>query len=254
MTGRVGFGAGSSVLITGASSGIGAALAARLAPLGVRLLLSGRDPDRLAAVARPLGARMLVADLSVPGAGAELGRRALSAAGHVDVLINNAGVGAAGPTATTPQDPGDLLAVNLLAPIQLTQALLPALLERGRGQVVFVGSIAGSVGVREEAVYAASKAGLACFADSLRQEVGPRGVNVLLVVPGVVDTPFFARRGAPYDRGRPRPIPAPHVATVILRGLQAGRDDVVVPGWLRIPDRLHGVAPGLYRRLAQRWS
>lgn len=242
------------VLITGASSGIGAALAAALATLPARLILTGSDGERLEQIARPLGASTLVADLAVPGAGAELAARAVTLGGRIDVVVNGAGLGAAGATPDTPPDVDRMVAVNLTAPIQLTQALLPPMLDRGSGHLVFIGSIAGALGVRHEAVYAATKAALATFAASLRQEVTAGGVDVVLVVPGVVDTPFFARRGAPYARRWPRPIPPERVALAVLDGLRTGRAEVVVPRWLSIPLRLHGATPGLYRRLATRWG
>lgn len=258
MTRLTGLPRGAGVLITGASAGIGAALAramaAALAGSGVRLLLTGRNIDRLQAVGRAVGAQTLAIDLAVPGAGSELARRAIDALGRVDVLINNAGIGAAGPTATTPAAVDRLVAVNLTAPIQLTQALLPTLLERGSGQLVFVGSIAGSLGVRDEAVYSATKAGIAIFAESLRQEVRSRGIGVTLVVPGVVDTGFFRSRGSTYDRRRPRPIPAERVAAAIVHGLRSRSEEIVVPRWLVVPSRLHGATPALYRRLAGRWG
>ena len=98
--------------------------------------------------------------------------------------------------------------MNLLAPIHLARLLVPDMAKYGTGHLVFVSSIAGATGGRDEAVYAAAKAGLACFAESLSYEMSGRGVGVSVVVPGVVDTPFFDRRGRPYGR-RPRPRSRP---------------------------------------------
>jgi short-subunit dehydrogenase len=236
---------GATVLITGASSGIGAATARAVAAAGGRAMLTGRDGDRLAAVAAETGGIAFVADLT----------RQVEVTGPVDVLVNNAGVGWAGPfDEMTDADIDRLIAVNLAAPIRLTRALVPRMVERGRGHVVFVASIAGATGVRNEAVYAATKAGLIYFADSLRYELGGTGVGVSVVLPGVVDTPFFDRRGRPYHRRRPAPIPAERVARTIVTAIERDRAEAYQPGWMRIPARLRGGAPALFRRLARRYG
>jgi short-subunit dehydrogenase len=154
-----------------------------------------------------------------------------------------------------PQDTVDRLqTVNLGAPIALTRALLPGMRERGRGRLVFVTSIAGRLGVAGESVYAATKAGLDCFAESLRLELRGTGVTVGVVVPGVVDTPFFERRGAPCPRRRPRPIPATAVADAVARCVETGAAEIYAPRWLRLPVAVRGVLPGPYRRLAARFG
>ncbi|QYC45867.1 putative oxidoreductase [Nonomuraea coxensis DSM 45129] len=238
------------VLVTGASSGIGAALAHALAGEGARLTLTGRDRERLAAVAAATGASTVVCDLATQAG--ELAARA----GHVDVLVNNAGVGWAGPFVEMPAGSAErLLAVNLAAPIALTRLLLPGMLAAGRGHVVFVASIAGAVGVAREAVYSATKAGLTVFAEGLRHELhGTPGVGVSVLLPGVVDTPFFVRRGAPYPRRRPAPIPPERVARAVVAAIRHGRPESYVPGWLRLPARLRGAAPGPFRLLARRFG
>ncbi|MEU7879038.1 SDR family NAD(P)-dependent oxidoreductase [Microbispora bryophytorum] len=250
--------AGARVLVTGASSGIGAATALELSARGARLVLSGRDEEALAGVAARTGGEALPADLS-PGApeGTPDGVADLAArAGPVDVLVACAGEGWSGPFTRMPGGTADrLVAVNLTAHVRLTRLLLPGMAERGRGHLVYVASIAGVVGVREEAVYAATKAGLLAFAESLRYElpaVKGNGVGVTTVVPGVVDTAFFARRGRPYARRRPAPVPPERVARAIAVAVERGRAEVYVPAWLRLPARLHGAAPGVFRLLA-RW-
>ncbi|HJU46759.1 MAG TPA: SDR family NAD(P)-dependent oxidoreductase, partial [Gaiellaceae bacterium] len=166
-----------------------------------------------------------------------------------------AGVGLAGPAAeVAPAAVERLVAVNLAAPLLLTRALLPGLLERRRGHLVFVASIAGHVGVKGEAVYAATKGGLITFAESLQQELAGSGVGVTLVSPGVVDTPFFEHRGSPYARSRPRPVPPEPLAREIADAIEAGRAHVIVPRWLGLPLRLHGLLPGFYRSLARRFG
>jgi short-subunit dehydrogenase len=249
---------GAVVLVTGASSGIGAATATALATAGASLLLSGRDEARLADVAARTGGTPLGGDLAVPGGAAALAEQAKAAAaarGGVDILVNNAGLGWAGSFGDIPAAKvSELATVNLAAPIELTRLLVPGMAERGRGGVAFVSSIAGVTGVRGEAVYAATKAGLGAFAESLAYEVRGRGVTVSVIVPGVIDTPFFSRRGTAYSRARPAPIPAARVAAAIVSALEHDRAVVYVPGWLRFPAWLHGTAPAAFRALAARFG
>ncbi|MFB9905958.1 SDR family NAD(P)-dependent oxidoreductase [Allokutzneria oryzae] len=247
--------AGSVVLVTGASSGIGAATAHRLAGAGARLVLHGRDADRLTAVAAATGGTALTVDLSGPAGARALARAAVEVAGQVDVLVSNAGRGWCGPLpAMTGAQVGEVVAVNLVSPIELTRALLPGMLARGHGRLVYVGSIAARTGVAEEAVYAASKAGVDGFAESLRFELAGTGLGVSVVVPGVVATPFFARRGRPYRRSLPRPVAPETVAAVIERMIVTGRAERHVPGWLAVPAALRVVAPSAYRWLAARFG
>lgn len=243
------------VLVTGASSGIGAATAMRFAAGGARLVVTGRNEERLRDVATRTGATQVTADLTQPGAPELLVDKTLAAEGRVDVLVCNAGAGWAGPIAELAgPKASELISLNLLAPVQLAALLAPGMAERGSGRLVFVSSIAGATGVRNEAVYAATKAGLNNLAESLSYELTGTGVGVSLVLPGVVDTPFFGSRGRPYDRRRPVPIPAERVARVITRAVARDLDVVYVPRWLRFPAWLHGAAPRTFRRLAIRFS
>jgi short-subunit dehydrogenase len=242
---------GRTVLVTGASRGIGRATAVALAGAGARIKATGRDEAALGALAEETGADYLAADLADGPAVDRVARWA----GEVDVLVNNAGFGWVGPfQGMTAEAIHELVQVNLVAPLQLTNLLLPGMLRRGAGQVVNVASIAGHVGVRHEAVYAATKAALIAFTESLRYEVAGSGVGVTLVSPGVIDTAFFEREGRPYDRSFPRIRRPESVAAGILRAIERGRPDVFVPRWMAFPARLRGAMPGLYRRLASRFG
>jgi len=239
-------------LVTGASSGIGRALAGRLVTAGAHVFAHGRDEQALSTIA---GATPLLADLAEPPAARRLADQVLDRAGRVDLLVSNAGSGWAGALCELrPEVVDRLVAVNLRAPLQLTRAVLPGMLDRGHGRLVFVGSIAGRLGVRDEAVYAATKAGLDVFAESLRAELAGTGVGVTVVVPAVVDTPFFARRGRPYQRRYPRPLPVGRVADAVLAAIEADRAEVYLPGWLRLPVAIRALFPAAYRRLSGRFG
>lgn len=246
--------AGARALVTGASSGIGREVAQSLAAAGCSLLLTGRDTAALARVAAATGGLTVAADLSEMSGVALLADTAASWA-LPDLVVHCAGIGAVA-TAGAQDDGGieRLLGTNLFAPVRLTRLLLPAMAARGSGRLVFVTSIAGVLGVPEESAYAASKAAVAAFAASLRLELAGSGVGVTTVIPGVVDTPFFDRRGAAYTRGFPRPIPAARVAAALVRGVERDRAQVVVPAWLRIPVILQACVPNTYARLASRWA
>lgn len=244
---------GRTALVTGASGGIGREVAMVLASRGARLVLHGRNEPELARLAADTGGTPLVADLTDPAGRDLLAARA--AAFDVDVLVCSAGVGWRGAFADIPPTEIDrLVTVDLLEPVRLVRRVLPGMLERGRGHVVLVSSIAGHTGVAGEAVYSAAKAGLSMFGGSLGLELAGSGVAVTVVVPGVVDTGFFARRGVPYQRRRPRPVPPRLVADAVVRGIEVGRPEVVVPRWLTLPMRVRGALPGTYRRLAGRFG
>ncbi len=248
---------GTVALVTGGSSGIGAATVRALAAAGARPLIAGRDPARLEAMARETGGLALAADLAAADGPAELAEAALQAAGPggIDLLVNNAGIGWAGPIEQmTGQQAARLIAVNLAAPVELTRLLVPGMIAHGRGHIVFVSSIAGATGVRGEAVYSAVKAGLGCFAESLAHELAGRGVRVSVIVLGVIDTPFFERRGRPYDRRRPTPLPANRVANALVSAIERNQYMVFVPRWMGFPAWLHGAAPGVFRHLADRFG
>jgi len=237
-------------VVTGASSGIGAATAEALGALGTRLVLVGTDAGRLAGVAERTGGRWLAADLTDPD-GLD---RACRAAAEADLVVACAGRGWAGELAAMPDEKiGELTALNLVAPIRLARASIGGMRARGRGHLVFVSSIA-TVGVRDEAVYSATKAGLRAFAASLRYELAGSPIGITTVFPAVVDTPFFDRRGRRYERSFPRPRPAPALAEATLRAVWRDRAEVFEPRWLSVPDRLNGALPGMFHLLSSRFG
>jgi NAD(P)-dependent dehydrogenase (short-subunit alcohol dehydrogenase family) len=245
---------GRRALITGGSSGIGAATARVLAARGVRVAVAGRDLAALREVAEDAGGVPVPGDLRDQ----ECARRAVETAagslGGLDIVVSNAGIGWSGPFAMMSEPDIDaLLDVNLRAPAHLARAALPYL-RSGTGWLVFTGSIAGQVGVPSEAWYSATKAGLACLADVLRAELRPAGIGVTLVIPGVVDTAYFVRRNVGYQRQHPQPVSAHSVAVAIADAIEHAREEVVVPGWLSLPARLKMSFPRLYRQLESRFA
>ncbi len=245
---------GARALVTGGSSGIGAATATALAARGARVVLVARDADALRARARELGGEARAADLAEP---AQVHRLAadLLATGVPDVLVLCAGIGLrAAAEDTTDEQVAGLLQVNFRAPVQLVSELLPAMRARRHGHLVFVGSIAGVLGVAQEAAYAASKAALDAYAASLRVELARVGVRVTTLVPGAVDTAFFSRRGPAYARRFPRPVAPGLVAQRLVDGIEHERAEVVVPRWLRVAVATRALAPELYARLGSRFG
>lgn len=187
---------GSTILITGASGGIGGAIARQLSERGASLVLVNRDGEKLEALAaqlRATGAKVtpLVGDLAQPGEPARLVRDALEQAGAIDILINCAGVQNFGFfAAESAADTATLFNVNTIAPIAMVNAVLPHMLERGKGQLVNLGSIFGSIGFPCFASYSASKFALRGFSEALRRELAGSGVGVTYVAPRFTKTAF----------------------------------------------------------------
>jgi short-subunit dehydrogenase/glycine/D-amino acid oxidase-like deaminating enzyme len=242
---------GRVVAITGGSKGIGAALAHRVVGLGARVGLVARHDDDLAGVVAglPPGSAVAVgADVTdETGLGRALARIA-DELGPIDILVNNAGVGHYRALLdTSPGDLERLWQVNVAGVHHAVRAVVPAMVERGRGVVVNVASIAGRIGAPMEGAYSATKFAVIGMSESLQAELDGTGVRVCVVDPGPVATGFFDARGVPYGRARPRPIPAHKVADAIVAAVERGRDETFVPGWLRGPVVLKAAFPSLFR-------
>jgi len=180
---------GKHVLITGASRGIGEAMARRFAAAGAHVSLAARSADSLAALATELHGTAFAVDLLDAAAVDALIPRVEGAVGPIDVLVNNAGVETNHWLhLDEPQRLRDCIALNLEAPVMLTRAVLPGMLARGLGSIVFTSSLAGSAGFPGLAVYAATKAGVNNFVASLRLELRDTPVSLTLVAAGPIDT------------------------------------------------------------------
>lgn len=204
--------AGRAALVTGASRGIGAAIARELARAGARVALVARTGSALEALAAELGAGAfaIAADLGTSGGAATAARHFREIAGDApDVLVNNAGMFVLQTLDTMP--PGTFTATietNLVAPFRLVREFLPRMLERGSGQVVTIGSIADRTVFPENGAYSAAKFGLRALHEVLRAETRGTGVRATLISPGPVDTPLWDDVTAAATEHR-RPLPGP---------------------------------------------
>src|SRR5881394_1198100 len=242
---------GKMVLLTGASTGLGPHIARRLRREGAKLVLSARNQEALAKLADELGdARIVAADLSRPGEP----ERLAAEAGEVDVLVSNAGIPATGRLATFRIDQIDrAIAVNLRAGIVLANKLLPGMLERKSGHIVFMSSIAGKLPAGGESMYNATKFGIRGFGLALREELWGTGVGVSVINPTFVsEAGMWAVTGL-----KPNPIagevsPA-QVADAVWNAVTKNKGDVdVVPIQLKATLKLQALTPGLFATTA-RW-
>ncbi|MER2268526.1 SDR family NAD(P)-dependent oxidoreductase [Methylobacterium oxalidis] len=226
-------------LVTGASSGIGADLARVLAGRGHDLLIVARSTDRLQNLARELAGRgaqvhIETEDLAASGAAGRLVERVRSAGHQVDVLVNNAGFGLAGPFHhSSPAELTGMIGVNITALTELSRAFLPGMIERRRGGILNVASVAAFQPGPFMAVYYASKAYVLSFSEALWEECRGTGVTVTALCPGPVETGFAERAAMTSTRlfeSRLMPkMPSARVAELGVAGFQRGQR-VVIPG------------------------
>ncbi len=242
---------GRTALLTGATGGLGRAIAAALAARDAKLILSGRKAEALEALAVELpgdGHRTVPTDLAEPGAAEKLAAEA----GAVDVLIANAGLPGTGrlPDYSTDQLTGTLR-VNLEAPILLARALEPSMLEKGSGHMVFISSLSGKSATPLSSIYNATKFGLRGFALGLRADLNPLGIGVSIVSPGTIrEAGMYSDSGAPPIKGLGTGTPA-QVAAAVVRAIERNKVEITVaPPQQRLLAHFALTTPGLSVKIA----
>jgi|SRR5271168_3748228 len=234
--------AGKRVLITGASSGLGAALASGLAAREAVVGLIARRRDRLAEVLADCrrsspDSAMWVADLSDSSALGELALRAWDGLGGIDVLINNAAVPKRRVvTELRPDEVEDVMRVNFFAPMRMTLALLPRMLARGSGLVVNVSSVGGRLPIIHETAYCASKSALCGWSEAMAVDLYGTGVSVKLIEPGPVDTEIWDQPGSEEPIYQGPKVPAAEVAEGIIEAIGSDRFEHYVPDMKAVVD------------------
>ena len=243
--------AGRKALLTGATGGLGQAIAEALAGRGATVILSSRKAEALNELAEQLpgdGHRALPIDLAEPGAA----ERLAAEAGPVDVLVANAGLPGAGRMEDfSAEEVQRALRVNLESPMLLAQALYPAMLEQGSGHLVFVASLAGKSPAPRSSIYNATKFGLRGFALALRTDLAPQGVGVSIVSPGFIrDAGMFADSGAKSPAGLGTSTPE-QVAKATLHAIEADKVEIAVaPTRQRFLAHFGLVSPGIAVRVS----
>ena len=241
---------GSTVLVTGATGGLGQAIARSLSAKGARLILTGRRVDVLEPLASELGARALAVDLGEPG---EVDRL-LSEAGELDILVANAALPASGMLDSFTLEQIDrALDVNLRAPIAMAHALAPAMVGRGRGHLLFMSSLSGKAATAGSSIYNATKFGLRGFAMAMRAELHGTGVGVSAVFPGFIrEAGMFAEAGVKLPAGVGTRSPE-DVAKAVVQAIERNRGEVdVAPISLRVGSALAGLAPEISAAITRR--
>jgi short-subunit dehydrogenase len=245
---------GKVVWITGASSGIGAGLAQVLAKAGAELILSGRNEKALAAVAAACGGKPLILPFEVTDyAGLPaIVKKAIKWKGGIDCLINNAGISQRSLALETKFPVyQELIDIDLMAPIALTQLVLPHMAERQSGRLVFISSVAGKVGSPMRTAYSAAKHGLIGYADALRVEVTMHGIDVHVIAPGSIRTDVSrnaitssGKRRGESDEAIEAGMDPDHAAQLMVRAMERGtREIILAKGMERQITQLRRLAP-----------
>jgi len=242
---------GSRVLLTGATGGIGHAIARALHARGASLILTGRRTEVLDQLLGELGDRTEARALDLSNASAV--SSFCGEVGEVDVLVANAGLPGTGQLTEYSSEQIDrVLDVNLRAPIHMTHALLPGMLERGRGHLVYISSISGKVATARSSLYNGTKFGLRGFAHATHQDLRGTGVGVTTVFPGFIsDAGMWADGGVDLPRGVRTRTPE-QVADGVIKGIEKGKSEIdIAPLFVRFGGWLSGPAPNLVAAISR---
>jgi short-subunit dehydrogenase len=238
------------VLLTGATGGIGQAIARAFAGRGASLVIGGRRSEILDPLAAEVGGRAVISDL----ARREDLERLVAETGEVDVLVANAALPASGVLTELSQEQIDrMLEINLRAPIALARAIAPGMIDRGRGHMVFISSLAGKAAAPASSIYSATKFGLRGFALGLREDLRHHGVGVSVVLPGFIsDAGMFAEANVELPRGVGTRTPE-QVAGAVVQAVERDRAEVeVAPLGLRLGANFASVAPAVAARVQRK--
>jgi len=253
---------GSRAIVTGASSGIGRATALELARQGAQVLITARRGDRLQTLAEEiagLGSRVqsVVGDIVEPGVRQEAVKLAQQHFGGLDLLVNNAGVGAFGLFENSgPERPRRIMEVNFFALVEMTRAALPLLQAGRRPMIVNVSSILGHRGVPYSSEYSASKFAVNGFSESLRAELTRHAIDLFVDNPGTTETEFFdavLEKNEEPAWPKHRPVSAAEVARQIVAAMRRGRHEIIPYRLGRLMCWLNRLSPRLMDRIMQRY-
>ncbi|MHB8512206.1 MAG: SDR family NAD(P)-dependent oxidoreductase [Actinomycetota bacterium] len=245
----------SNAIITGASRGIGRAAAIMASKRGAKVGLIARTQSDLETVLKECGGRGAIATADVTS------RSELEAAikqieqqmGPCDILVNNAGAGAFGSFIDTSIEAyEEMIRVNYFSTLYAMKAVLPGMLQRRRGHIVNVASIAGRIGAPLESAYSGSKFAVAGMSEAVAIELASKGIGLSIVNPGPVKTNFFQARGAPYERKSPKPVEAEVVAKRIIDAVEKNKLDSYIPRWLGAAVLARVSMPSMYKNGTRR--
>ncbi len=255
---------GKTIWITGASSGIGEALAVALSRKGARLVLSARRESELERVRQccknPAAHMVLPLDVLDTAAMPAAVEQVLARYKRIDILINNAGVSQRSLVKDTPLEIDErIMRINFLGPVALTKAVLPAMLARRRGQIVVISSVVGKIGTPMRSAYAASKHALHGYYDCMRAELHHAGIRVTLICPGYVSTEVVqnALTADGSSLGSANPVQSPgmapeELARQALPAIAKRKAEVFIGGKELLAVQLRRFAPGLFNRIVRR--
>jgi short-subunit dehydrogenase len=255
--------ANSRVIITGASSGIGRAVALELARAGAKLIAVARRKDRLKQLTHEVTAingwiEIVVGDITDPQIRQQAIEAAQSQYGGLDILINNAGIGALGRFEDTdPQRVRRVFEVNFFALAEMTRLALPLLKNGVKPMLVNISSIVGHRGVPFRSEYCASKFAVHGFSEAIRAEFTRYGIDVLVVSPGTTETEFFDgdfERGTEPSWPRHKPVSANKVARAMVKAIRQGRHEIIPYGLGKILCWLNRLSPGMMDRIMARYA